>query len=121
MTAKLRLRLEINGNGWVAVKFENHGMDTTMTLPPKQLRLIENTPISLADGAALRDWSSQGGKFTIRAKFVELRGDSITLKKEDGKSLTVAIDKLSDDDRDLARQLAEAAEGDSVAGNAGEE
>lgn len=115
--------LEIGGNGWVKVKFENDGIEMTPTLPPSKLRLIESTsdPVLLAEGAALRDWSSQGGKFTINAKFVELRGDSVTLKKEDGKSLTVAIDKLSDDDQDLARQLAEAAEGDSVAGNAGKE
>lgn len=100
--------VEIAGTGWVTVKFDNDGVEMKPTLPPKKLRLIEREEIPLEEALIVRTWTSQGGKFTIKAKFVELRGDSVTLKKEDGKSLTVAIDKLSEDDQELARRLAEA-------------
>lgn len=100
--------VEIAGTGWVTVRFDNDGFEMKPTLPPKKLRLIEREKIPLEEALLVRTWASQGGKFTIQAKFVELRDDSVTLKKEDGKSLTVAIDKLSDDDQELARRLAEA-------------
>ena len=101
--------VEIAATGWVKVRYDNDGFEMTPTLPPHDLRLIESEPVSLADAAALRTWSSQGGKFTIKAKFVELRDDAVSLEKEDGKVLTVALDKLSADDQDLARRLAEEA------------
>lgn len=100
--------VEIAGTGWVKVRFDNDGFEMTPTLPPENLRLIEGEEVPLEEAAMVRNWTSRGGKFTIKAQFVELRGDSVTLKKEDGKSLTVAIDKLSDDDQELARRLAEA-------------
>ncbi|HEV7224649.1 MAG TPA: SHD1 domain-containing protein [Pirellulales bacterium] len=111
--------VEISGNGWVKVKFDDNGLEMTPTLPPNKLRLIEGEQVSLADGALLRTWSSQGGKFTVEAKFVELRGDSLLLETEGGKTLTVALDKLDDDDRELARRLAEAEEDDSRAAKRG--
>jgi len=100
--------VEVSDNGSVTVRFDNDGFEMKPTLPPKSLRLIEREEIPLEEALMVRTWSSQGGKFTIKAKFVELRGDSVMLKKEDGKSLIVAIDKLSDDDQELARRLADA-------------
>ena len=111
--------VEINGNGWVKVKFDNNGLEMTPTLPPHKLRLIEGEQVSLADGVLVRTWSSQGGKFTVEAKFVELRGDSVILETEGGKTVTVALDKLSDDDQELARRLAEADEDDARAAKRG--
>jgi hypothetical protein len=58
----------------------------------------------------LRTWTSKGSKFTIKARFVGLSNDQVTLEKEDGETLTVALDKLSDADQKLARQLAEESE-----------
>lgn len=102
--------VEISGTGWLKVKYDNDGFEMTPTLPPNKLRLIESdqVQIPLAEAAATRTWSSQGGKFTVEAKFVALRGDSVTLEKANGKTLTVELEKLSDDDQQLARQLAEA-------------
>jgi hypothetical protein len=55
----------------------------------------------------LRTWSSKNGKFKVEARFVELQDDSVKLITDDGERLTVAIDKLSDGDQKVARQLAE--------------
>jgi hypothetical protein len=58
----------------------------------------------------MHTWTSKGGKFQVRARFVEMQGDLVRLEKEDGARVAVAIDKLSETDQKLARQLAELAE-----------
>jgi len=47
----------------------------------------------------MRTWTDSSGKFSIEASLVGSEGDSVKLKKEDGKILTLAIDKLSDADK----------------------
>ncbi len=42
-----------------------------------------------------RQWSDATGKFKITASFLERKGDSVILEKEDGKKLTIKIEKLS--------------------------
>ncbi|HUY90886.1 MAG TPA: SHD1 domain-containing protein [Pirellulales bacterium] len=108
----------IDDRGNLEVRFDRNGEQATWTFAPHDLRLIESGEVPLVEAAAMRTWSSQGGKFTIEAKFVELRGDSVTLEKAGGKTLTVALDKLSDDDQELAHRLAEGAEGDPLASGA---
>jgi hypothetical protein len=61
---------------------------------------------------------SKGNKFTIKAKFVRLNDDQVTLEKEDGESLTVALDKLSEPDQKLARELADESESNPFASKA---
>jgi hypothetical protein len=43
---------------------------------------------------------------------VELADGSVTLEKEGGETVTVALDKLSDEDQKVARQIAEELEDD---------
>jgi hypothetical protein len=45
-------------------------------------------------------------QFRIEAEFVSLEDDRITLRKTDGKVLRLPIDKLSIEDRKIARELA---------------
>jgi S1-C subfamily serine protease len=106
-----------SATGWVKVKFPRDGIELTPTLPPDQLKLVGGSEAkkAAAPGAALRTWTSKGNKFTIKAKFVALSDDSVTLEKEDGETLTVALDKLSEPDQKLARQLADESEDDPFA------
>jgi S1-C subfamily serine protease len=93
--------------GWVKVKFPSNGIVLTPTLPPEQLKPVGGAePKNAPAGAALRTWTSQGNKFTVMARFAGLSGETVTLQKEDGETLKVAIDKLSEADQKLARQLA---------------
>lgn len=46
-----------------------------------------------------RTWSSPNGTFSIDAKLVSADGDDLKLKKDDGKSLKVSLDKLSPADQ----------------------
>ena len=43
----------------------------------------------------MRQWSSNSGKFSIRAKFVKVVDGTVELEKPDGKIITVPLDKLS--------------------------
>ena len=47
----------------------------------------------------LRVWTSKSGDHKISAVFLKKQGDSIQLKKGNGKIITVPIKKLSDDDQ----------------------
>lgn len=107
----------IAGTGWIEVKFERDGMELTPVFPPDKVKRADKTSHAVRTGSAtaaagkLRTWSSKSGKYKVKAKFLEVDDDQVTLEKEDGETVTVAINKLSDADRKLARQLAEAAEG----------
>ena len=52
-----------------------------------------------------RTWTDVSGQFKIDAEFVEMQGNIVILKKDDGTNIRLPIDKLSDDDRKIARQL----------------
>lgn len=53
----------------------------------------------LAATASARKWTSSDGKFTIEAELVEFANGAVKLKKEDGKEITVPLQKLSLPDR----------------------
>ncbi|MGL4593695.1 MAG: SHD1 domain-containing protein [Thermoguttaceae bacterium] len=45
-----------------------------------------------------RTWTDKTGKFEVVATLVEYDGKNVKIKKQDGKSLTLPVDKLSDED-----------------------
>ena len=47
-----------------------------------------------------RTWHDKSGKFSVEAKFVKQDGSNVTLKKSDGKTITVPADCLSEEDVD---------------------
>lgn len=119
--------------GWVKLKFKSksNGIELTPTLPPDQVQPLvkgdksskeaakggKDKPSPSAGkseggegGAKLRTWSDKSGKFSVKARFVELKDDKVTLEREDGKKVTLSIDKLNDADRKVAEELAAAAE-----------
>jgi S1-C subfamily serine protease len=98
-------------NGWIKVKFPMNGIELTPTLPPNQIKPAPGSETKkAAPGAALRVWSSNGGKFTIKAKFVALRDGSVTLEKEDGETVALPLARLGEADQKLARQLSDESE-----------
>jgi len=54
----------------------------------------------------LLDWTDSTGKFKIKARFGGLADDKVTLVKDDGKTVTLALDKLDDEGQERARKLA---------------
>jgi S1-C subfamily serine protease len=99
--------VDLAATGWIKVKFRSNGIELTPTLPPDQIKPVDGFEKKKAAAAAtVRTWSSKGGRFKINAKFVELSNESVTLEKEDGETVTLSLDKLSEADQKLARQLA---------------
>lgn len=68
-------------------------------------------------GTMVRTWSSLNGKYKVQARFIEMQGDAVRLQTEDGDVVRIAIDKLSEPDQKLARQLAEELEENPFATN----
>ncbi|MFP6618455.1 MAG: SHD1 domain-containing protein [Pirellulaceae bacterium] len=52
-----------------------------------------------APASAFREFSDSTGQFKIRAKFIEFRMGKVHLQKDDGKLLTLSMDKLSRPDQ----------------------
>lgn len=59
-----------------------------------------------ADPPKKRTWQDASGQFSVEAEFVSLAEGKITLRKNDGKVLTLPLDKLSAADQAIAQQLA---------------
>lgn len=55
--------------------------------------------------AEVRTWTDVSGKFEIEAEFVQLNGENVVLEQEDGKKLTIPLDRLSEKDREHVRSL----------------
>jgi len=97
--------------GWIKVEFAREGFMLTPTLPPDQIKpMVDAEKKKALAGATLRTWTDKGSKFKVDAKFVELANGSVKLEKEDGETVTIALDKLSEADQRIARQLADQAE-----------
>ena len=58
-------------------------------------------PISLNAAEQSRVWTDSSGTFTIDAALLNFDGETVKLKKKDGKILSLAIDKLCEEDRDF--------------------
>ena len=46
-----------------------------------------------------RTWTDATGKFSVTAELVEVRGDKVVLRRQNGKQITVPLAKLSVKDR----------------------
>ncbi len=79
---------------------------------------VDDEPAAIADAPKLeppvmRAWTDVTGKFKIEAVFVEIKDDSVTLKKTDDTVISVPREKLSQADRDYVQQRLAAEKGDA--------
>ena len=63
-----------------------------------------------ASDALARKWASKSGQFTVEADLAEVQ---VVLKKADGSTVTVSVDKLSDPDRQFVLQSLDPGRGKS--------
>jgi hypothetical protein len=52
----------------------------------------------------VRKWTDNSGGFSVQAEFVELAGNQVALKREDGTTIHVPLEKLSSADQEYVRQ-----------------
>jgi thiol-disulfide isomerase/thioredoxin len=57
-------------------------------------------------GAEVRTWSDASGKHSIEAEFVSLQGGNVRLLREDGKEITLPLEKLSKADQNFVKAQA---------------
>ncbi len=62
--------------------------------------------LSLCPAADARPWKDSAGKRTVEAEFVSLADGKVTLKRTDGKLVTMALNTLSAADQKVAKELA---------------
>jgi hypothetical protein len=60
--------------------------------------------------ATMRTWRAATGAFEVQATFVELKSGKVTLKKANGRTIKVPLEKLSKADQEYAKQQAKALE-----------
>lgn len=65
-------------------------------------------------------WTDSTGKFKIDAEFVSLSGQTVTLKKPDGKTLQVPLTRLDAAGQELAKRLASGTKPMPQSGNSAE-
>ncbi len=89
------------------------GMEITPTLPLRHVRpasgaaaAAEQAPARTAHGRGMRTWTDASGKYKTEAEFVEFKDGKVTLKKKNGKTVTLPLDRLSEHDRQHAIMLA---------------
>ena len=51
----------------------------------------------------VRKWTDNSGGFSVQAEFVELAGNQVALKREDGTTIHVPLEKLSSADQEYVR------------------
>jgi hypothetical protein len=54
--------------------------------------------------AHARTWTDRSGKYTVEATLVEIRDDAAVLEMDDGRQVSVPIERLSDEDREHVQQ-----------------
>ena len=73
------------------------------------LELHSNTGFRVAATLAVentwRTWRTANGKFSVRAKFVKLDGETVTLEKKNGNTVDVKLDVLCAEDQDYVKQV----------------
>ena len=78
------------------------GTENQLTpLPAVLAALVRWSSVKGPDGAIMRSWSDNTGKFRVSAQLVGVSGDTVTLAREGGERVSVPLERLSDSDRRL--------------------
>jgi hypothetical protein len=98
--------VEYSITGWITVKFRDNGIEHSPTFPPDKVRALGGGKRAKGPKRPLRTWTDTTGTFQTKARFVALEGDELTLETEDGKQITMTLEKLSEADQAMARKIA---------------
>src|SRR5205823_472123 len=78
----------------------------TQAYPPDDVRPAKKQKPAVPE----RTWTDRTGKFSVKARFQEVKGDNIVLAKADGKTIEVPLAKLSDADAGYVKGVTEASD-----------
>lgn len=99
--------VQVNSRGLVRAEYQFAGLGTQSVFEPEAIRK------KYESGAIWRGrmWSDASGSFKIKAALLAVEPSKVHLRKEDGKELSVDIEKLSDADQKFLQQLRKEAGG----------
>ncbi len=101
--------VELPKSGWVKLTFKNRtGKVLTLTLPPNNVRPLRGAAAPKAakkpaPAAKARTWTDSTGKFKIDAQLVEFKDDQVTLRRTDGKTISLPLNRLSQQDQQFVK------------------
>ncbi len=79
----------------------------------KSMALVGVSLALIVAVAKAHTWTDASGKHTIEAEFVSLSSGSVTLKKTDGETISLPLEKLSSVDQEFAKSTATKADSDN--------
>lgn len=75
----------------------------TWKLEAESKSKLSDAPASASEATKLRRWKDASGDFSVRALLVGLKGNQVALKREDGSTIVVSLDKLAAADQKFVR------------------
>ncbi len=109
---------ELMSDGSVKIAFLTWGKENSRDEEIVQRRSIQLAPPELEQPARprsrtrttsqVRTWSDASGRFSVQATFVSNVAGKVLLKRADGRTMTIPIEKLSQRDQDFVKQTEDA-------------
>ncbi len=72
-------------------------------------------PLATASGDSPRAWTDATGRFSIQASFVDAQDAQVRLRKADGTTISIPLDRLSEADRQFVANAPKVIQGEVVA------
>ena len=98
-----------NGHGdTVEVEHQFGDQKITMPFPRRRLKLLrrgKDNEDSDEPRKKVRTWTDASGKFKIKASLLNTKNGKVELEKEDGRVITLAVNKLSSEDKKYLADL----------------
>ena len=90
---------EVKSNGWLRIEVEFMGKTRLRTFPPSKVTKIQDASGSVdAIEYEFRTWKDATGNFSVKAKLIEFDDKNVKIEKEDGRVVSIPIEKISEDD-----------------------
>jgi hypothetical protein len=101
--------VEVTSSGWIKVKITvRGGHEITPTLPRDHIRLpagaVQPAPRA-AETPDMRTWTDSTGTYTTKGALLVFKDGQVTLRKKDGSTVTLPLEKLSPEDQDYVKSL----------------
>jgi hypothetical protein len=95
-----------------APDYEKHAFQNAINAIEKRMAFEENAlDLELEEAnmeAKPRIWTDATGTYKVKATYIESKGNNVTIKKADGKTVTLTIEKLSKADQEYVEQQVKA-------------
>lgn len=94
---------ELYSNGWHVVGLFGRADEGVLGMGLAALKAARDPRAAKTTKPEVRTWTSSDGKFSVDATFVRQEGGTVELLKENGESVNVPLERLSDADKTWLR------------------